>query len=82
MTKLGTVDPYTAEGLKAYYGASPLCLGCGASVGVEFEDARTQYDWDGEGNDPNIPKPLCRVCAKQHHDQWDSMWADHYRGLL
>jgi hypothetical protein len=36
----------------------------------------------GSDEDPNRPVPLCREHAKEHHDHWDAMWDDHYRGLL
>lgn len=30
----------------------------------------------------NAPVPLCRACAKEHHDYWDEMWAEYRQGLL
>lgn len=33
-------------------------------------------------SDPNAPIPLCRGCAKDHHDYWDERWAEYYAGLL
>ncbi len=62
-----------------------VCLECDSTVGVQMESARTVYHFEGEVgsvDDPNRPIPLCRGCARNHHDYWDSMWADYYGGLL
>ncbi len=64
---------------------SLACMRCAATDGVAVENSRTQYPFDGELNskdDPNASIPLCRDCAKEHHEYWDSMWADYYNGLL
>jgi hypothetical protein len=58
------------------------CLNCGSAEGVEMESSRTMYHWEGEGPDPNRPLPLCRECAKEHHENWDDQWSDYYGGLL
>lgn len=52
------------------------CKYCGSEEGVCLESARTAYHWDGKGEDPNAPVPLCRPCAKEHHDHWDDMWSN------
>lgn len=61
-------------------------------MGVELEDSRTAYhvpeptQWDHilgeEKEDPNADIPLCRACAKIHHENWDDMWNTYYSGLL
>jgi hypothetical protein len=58
------------------------CSACGHTEDVRWEPSRTQYPWDGEGEDPNAPEALCRPCAKLHHEHWDGMWAEYYGGLL
>lgn len=58
------------------------CEHCSDLDGVEFEDARTSYCWDGEGEDPNRPLVLCRSCAAEHHANWDEQWREYYSGLL
>jgi hypothetical protein len=69
-----------------------LCQACGATTGVAYENARTAYEvpeptfWDrirGETPDlPNQPIPLCRPCAKEHHEHWTQMWDEYRSGLL
>jgi len=64
---------------------SLACARCYSTEGVEFESSRTQYYFEGEWNDPrnpNAPIPLCRACAKDHHEYWNDMWAQYYGGLL
>jgi hypothetical protein len=61
------------------------CECCGTSEGVELEDSRTCYmhgTTDDSAEDPNRQVALCRECAKEHHEYWDSMWADYYAGRL
>ena len=59
------------------------CERCGTCSGVELESSRTMYHWDkDEKEDPNAPCPLCRRCAADHHEYWDSMWNDYYGGLM
>lgn len=61
------------------------CLGCSTTNGVEMENSRTQYHWEGDWDDPenpNRPIPLCRLCAAEHHLHWDYMWAEYRVGLL
>lgn len=63
------------------------CERCGTTRGVELEDSRTAYPaetlsrWERltldnplSPPDPNAPVPLCRECAKKHHEYWDEMW--------
>jgi hypothetical protein len=71
----------------------PVCAQCGAAKGVELEDARTNYipevpdvfdrlRDDGDPPDPNAPLPLCRACAKAHHEYFDDVWREYNAGLL
>lgn len=60
------------------------CLRCGSQESVEMESSRTMYPFEGkEGSpeDPNRDIPLCRPCAKQHHEEWDDRWADYYSSV-
>lgn len=69
-----------------------ICIGCGRSEGVQLENSRTAYArsytlWDallhdGAIPDPNAPVPLCRDCAKEHHEYWNSMWDNYYAAIL
>ena len=61
------------------------CLCCTRTEGVEMENSRTAYHFEGELgslDDPNKPIPLCRPCAEEHHMHWDDMWAEWRAGLL
>jgi hypothetical protein len=58
------------------------CEFCDWPFGVEAEDSRTLYEWDGEGEDPNRSVKLCRVCAATHHAHWDDMWNEYWTGLI
>lgn len=63
----------------------PVCACCGSPDGVEMEDARTQYHFEGiagSEQDPNRPIPLCRLCADEHHAHWNEMWAEYRAGLM
>ena len=60
-----------------------VCSYCGSKEGVQMEDSRTTYHYEGEiggPDDPNKPLPLCRYCAKEHHAHWDDMWSEVNRG--
>jgi hypothetical protein len=59
-----------------------LCEHCGSVEGVEWEESRTQYEWDGKGENPNRCRALCYECAKEHHAHWDDMWKEYYGGVL
>ena len=74
-----------------------VCLCCQGTLGVEMESSRTCYAkptlnfWEklllpeeglDEGPEMNKPIPLCRPCAKQHHDDWDDMWKTLENGYL
>ena len=67
------------------------CLCCGSTTGVLLEDSRTAYCLPTRSRyerlldndpftqeDPNTPIPLCRTCAKRHHEEWDAMWEEYY----
>lgn len=71
---------------------NPECARCGSQEGVQFEDSGTAYvtppcgryerlclddPLNGDPPDPNAPIPLCRPCAKDHHDYWDAMWEEY-----
>lgn len=58
--------------------ARDACVHCGSRDGVQLEDSRTHYIWDGEDEDPNAPISLCRDCANEHHEYWDGQWRDYY----
>jgi len=64
------------------------CWNCGSLWKVQEESSRTAYHVTGiEGRentpvDPNRCVRLCRPCAEEHHQHWDSMWSDYYSGLL
>lgn len=56
---------------------------CTEKNGVKWVDARTQYEWDGEGENPNRELFLCPNCAEIYNDHWDEMWNYYYhRGLI
>lgn len=63
-------------------GAGEMCVQCGSREGVGLEDARTLYVASEENPDPNAPVSLCRGCATEHHEHWDSMWIDYNEGRL
>lgn len=50
--------------------------------GVKLEPSRTQYHWDGKGENPNKPVWLCRDCAAEHHAHWDDMWEEYRTGVM
>lgn len=58
------------------------CLRCGSAEGVETESSRTMYEPTERDPNPNAPIPLCRGCAKDHHEYWDDMWNEYRAGLL
>jgi len=58
------------------------CEHCGREGSAHWESSRTQYHWDGKGEDPNRAVALCSSCAERHHEYWDEMWQDYYSGLL
>ena len=59
------------------------CCNCGITGGaVTLHSSRTAYSWDGKGEDPNRPFPLCDACAEEHHAHWDDMWRTYRAGLL
>lgn len=62
---------------KAPMPEKPKCAHCGSTEGVKLEPGRTQYCWDGQGNDPNGPTPYCRKCAEMYHKHWDEMWEEY-----
>jgi hypothetical protein len=59
-----------------------VCERCGNKEGVELEDSRTMYHWDGKGENPNRSVFLCRACAEDHHDFWEAQWSDYHSGRL
>ncbi len=64
---------------------SLACDRCLSTQGVAMEGSRTMYHFEGEigsPDDPNRPVPLCRDCAREHHEFWDEMWNGYYGGLI
>lgn len=59
-----------------------VCEHCECREGVRAESARTLYEWNGWGINPNRDVYLCRQCAEEHHAYWDDMWAEYYSGRL
>jgi hypothetical protein len=59
-----------------------ICAQCGTNKHVRLEPSRTQYHWDGEGEDPNADVPLCPPCAEEHRAYWNERWEEYYGGLL
>ena len=55
---------------------------CPEKKGVEWVPAKTRYEWDGEGENPNRESFLCPNCAEIYNEYWDELWTDYYRGLL
>lgn len=76
----GTTPPLDLEGAHRRYLAALLgggetdriCRRCGERVNVRLEPDR------GFPGFPNRLVPLCRPCAKEHHDNWDEILADHH----
>jgi hypothetical protein len=69
------------------------CLRCGSTEDVQLECSRTCYDTSRvrtryerimvpETPEPNAPIPLCRPCAKEHHEYWDDVWTEYYSGVI
>ena len=59
-----------------------ICEHCSTVFGLDHEESRTMYHWEGEGEDPNRSLLLCRQCAILHHDFWDEMWDQYNAGRL
>ena len=53
------------------------CERCGSVKGVRQEPCRTMYT----ESKLNVSPFLCRECAEDYHDYWNSLWADYYSGL-
>lgn len=51
------------------------CMGCHTKEGVKMWPSRTAYYWDGKGDNPNAPVPLCEDCGKEHDEYWAEMWS-------
>ena len=59
------------------------CHGQSGDRDVRLEASRTAFTWlDKTRPDPNAPILLCRPCAKMHHEEMDSAWADYRAGSL
>lgn len=62
--------------------ALPRCEGhrqaCPDGVVLWLTPARTAYDWDGQGEDPNRPRLLCLRCSDEYTEDWQERW-DEYR---
>lgn len=59
-----------------------MCARCDTTENVSLENSRTCHVAREEEPNPNAPIPLCPSCAKEHHEYWDEMWADYYRGRI
>lgn len=44
--------------------------------------SQTQYEWDGQGEDPNADKMLCPKCSEEYTEMMDDQWAEYRAGLL
>jgi hypothetical protein len=62
--------------------SSLICERCGSNFFVEYASSRTQYEWDGEGDDPNRDIALCPLCEAEHNEFWDDMWREYNQGRL
>jgi hypothetical protein len=52
------------------------------SIDVRSIPAMTAYHWDGEGEDPNRDRILCKECAEGYVEHWSDMWEDYWAGRL
>jgi len=43
---------------------------------------RTNYWWNGTGDDPNRGIAICKDGADEETEHWDAMWQEYYEGLL
>jgi hypothetical protein len=73
------------DDINAQYRPTPVlaCIRCDSTDGVQMEDSRTMYHFEGEldsPEDPNKPIPLCRPCAADHHAYWNERWDDYRSG--
>ena len=55
------------------------CARCGTLEGVRSRPAATAYHWDGEGENPNAPVPLCVCCVEEYYEYYQDLW-DTYHG--
>jgi sucrose-6-phosphate hydrolase SacC (GH32 family) len=79
------IDPSSSRLIDFLVGQAGGCEACGTTEGVEREDARTAYHFEGEVGsfeDPNRGVMLCRDHAAMHHAYWDEMWAEYHSGRL
>jgi len=80
---------------KTVYRVADTCERCGAknrtkiiidkdlrTVHIELVPAKTKYNWDGKGENPNRPLSLCKWCKWEYNDHWDAMWKDYYSGCM
>lgn len=75
---LGAYREAVSAILRLWRGRDRACLypGCTDRY-VALESSRTQYHWDGTGEDPNRDRPLCTDHADEHHANWDEQWAEY-----
>lgn len=55
---------------------------CDNTEGVELVPRRTQYYWNGEGEDPNAPLLLCPSCADFLREYWNDLWSEYYQSVM
>jgi len=56
------------------------CLHCGTN-GAKWRESMTTYPWNGEGENPNKPVLLCKVCYEEYRDYWEDMWNSYYSSI-
>ena len=81
MTTNPSTDYATERLINYLVGKAGGCEYCGITEGVELEDGRTAYHFEGEQGsveDPNRGQMLCREHARAHHEHWDAMWDEYY----
>jgi hypothetical protein len=44
--------------------------------------SQTQYEWDGQGRDPNAALLLCPECSEEYTGTMNDQWSEYHAGLL
>ena len=58
------------------------CVGQSGNADVKPRPARTAFDWDGKGPDPNADILLCDPCAGEYASYMDDLWQEYRTGLM